>query len=269
MPESLKIEDLRSLSEGWRVQRRVVGALLLREVLTRYGRKNVGFLWLFLEPMLFTLAITALWTATRSVHGSDIPIVAFALTGYSSVLLWRNMPGRCINALRPNATLLFHRQVKILDVYLARVVLEAVAATMSFVALGLIFWSIDWLAPPEDAMQVLWGWLLLAWFGASFGILLGGLSESVDMVEKFWPPFSYLMFPLSGAAFIVDALPTNVKEIVLYIPVLHAVEYIRDGYFGSHFRAHFDLSYLILCNTALTLFAVSQVRRIGTPIGEE
>jgi hypothetical protein len=44
--------------------------------------------------------VTALWTATKSVHGSDLPIVAFALTGYSSVLLWRNMPGRCIGALR-------------------------------------------------------------------------------------------------------------------------------------------------------------------------
>ena len=49
------------------VQWRVTHALLIRELITRYGRNNVGFLWLFLEPMLFTLAITAVWTATRSV----------------------------------------------------------------------------------------------------------------------------------------------------------------------------------------------------------
>ena len=92
---------------GWTIGRRVIGALLLRELLTRYGRNNIGFLWLFVEPMLFVLIITAVWSATRSIHGSVIPIVAFALTGYSSMLLWRGMPGRCIGALRSNMPLLY------------------------------------------------------------------------------------------------------------------------------------------------------------------
>ena len=90
---------------SWTINRRVIGALLLREMLTRYGRNNIGFLWLFVEPMLFTLVITIFWSATRTIHGSNIPIVAFALTGYSSLLMWRNMPGRCAGALkstRPN-----------------------------------------------------------------------------------------------------------------------------------------------------------------------
>ena len=76
----------------------MIWALLLREILTRYGRHNIGFLWLFVEPMLFTLGVAALWTA-RAVHGSDLPIVAFAITGYSSVLLWRNMPCAAIGAI--------------------------------------------------------------------------------------------------------------------------------------------------------------------------
>ena len=84
-----------SLIASLKVQRRVLAALLVRELLTRYGRHNIGFLWLFVEPMIFTIGVTILWTATKSVHGSDLPISAFALTGYSSVLLWRNMPGRC------------------------------------------------------------------------------------------------------------------------------------------------------------------------------
>ncbi|NQZ48076.1 MAG: ABC transporter permease, partial [Erythrobacter sp.] len=80
------------------VQLRVIDALLRREMLTRYGRHNIGFMWLFAEPMLFTVGVAILWSATKSIHGSDLPIGAFALTGYSSVLLWRNMPGRCIGA---------------------------------------------------------------------------------------------------------------------------------------------------------------------------
>src|SRR5512136_516731 len=113
------------LLRSFRIQLRVIGALLMREILTRYGRHNIGFLWLFVEPMLFTLGVTALWTLAKAHQVSRIPIVAFAITGYSSVLLWRNMPGRCVSAIEPNLALLYHRNVKIIDVFAARLILEA------------------------------------------------------------------------------------------------------------------------------------------------
>lgn len=114
------------------VQRRVIFALLMREVLTRYGRHNIGFLWLFVEPMIFTVGITILWNATGATHGSNLPISAFALTGYSTVLLWRNMPGRCSMAVTPNLALMYHRNVKVIDIFIARILLEVVGNTASF-----------------------------------------------------------------------------------------------------------------------------------------
>lgn len=251
------------------VQWRVVWALILREMLTRYGRNNIGFLWLFLEPMLFTMAVTALWTATRTVHGSDLPIVAFAVTGYSAILLWRNLPGRCIGAASANTSLLHHRPVKILDIYWARILLEQSAVSTSFVALGLVLWAAGWLNPPEDALQVLAGWLMLAWFGAGLALTLGGVSERLEIIEKLWPPTSYLLLPFSGAAFIADALPPAAREIALYLPMLHAVEYIREGYFGSRMVAHYDLGYLTMWNLGLTLAGLCAVRLIGVDRGEE
>jgi len=255
--------SLRRFLYALTVQRRVLGALVLREIVTRYGRNNIGFLWLFVEPMLFTIAITALWTATKAVHGSDLPIVAFALTGYSSILLWRNMPGRCIGALDSNKALLFHRQVRILDVYASRIMLEFAATSSSFVLLGIAFWAGEWLLPPEDAMEVVGGWLLLAWFGAALGLTLGGLSEKFDLVQKLWPPTSYLIFPLSGAAFIADALPPKAREIVLHLPMLNCVEIIREGYFGTKITAHYDVQYVVMFNLALTVTGLALVRQIG------
>jgi ABC-type polysaccharide/polyol phosphate export permease len=254
---------------SWTIQRRVLVALVLRELLTRYGRNNIGFLWLFVEPMLFTLVITAFWTATKSIHGSNIPIVAFAVTGYSSLLLWRNIPGRCIGALRANISLLYHRQVTILDVYLSRIVLEVVGATTSLTALAIVFSLMGWMSGPEDVLQVAFGWALLAWFGAALGLTIGGLSEKFEVVGRLWPPFSYLLFPLSGVAFIVDALPQNFRDIVLWLPQLNALEFIREGWFGSLMRAHYDLAYLSLFNLLLTFAGLSLVRQIGLDAREE
>jgi ABC-type polysaccharide/polyol phosphate export permease len=252
----------------WTINRRVISALLIREMLTRYGRNNIGFLWLFVEPMLFTILITLFWTATKTIHGSNIPIVAFALTGYSSLMMWRNMPNRALSAVTSNMSLLYHRQVTIMDIYTSRILLEFMAGTTSFVALGVIFYAFGWLTLPEDSLQVLGGWMLLAWFGAGLGLTVGGLSEKFDVVKKLWPPFAFLLFPLSGVAFIADALPPHMREIVLWLPMLNALEYLREGWFGSAMHAHYDVPYVMIFNLVLTFMGLSLVRQIGLDSSE-
>jgi ABC-type polysaccharide/polyol phosphate export permease len=251
------------------VQRRVIWALVLREILTRYGRQNIGFLWLFVEPMLFTLVIAAIWTATQRIHGSNLPIVAFALTGYSALFLWRNIPNRCFGALESNKSLLFHRQVQIPDVYWARIILELLAGTTSFVVLAIAFWAVEVLLPPEDAFEVLGGWLLLCWFAAGLGLTLGGLSEKFEIVAKLWPPMTYALLPFSGAAFIADALPKEAREIVLYLPMLNCVEIIREGWFGSKMTAYYDVGYVVVFNLVLTFAGLALVRQVGKGSDQE
>lgn len=251
------------------VNARIVHALLMREVLTRFGRHNIGFLWMFVEPMMFTLGVTALWTAAKSVHGSELPIAAFALTGYSSVLLWRNMPSRTIGSVEPNLALMYHRNVKVIDIFLARLVLEAAGATISFVVLSIVFVGIGLIAPPEDALKILMAWLLLAFFGVSLAILLGALAEEFEVVEKLWHPAAYILFPLSGAAFLVDALPVEAQRFVLMLPMVHGVEYLREGYFGSQVTAHYDLAYMALISAGLLTLGLAQTRRVSKRVVPE
>lgn len=252
-----------SLSRSFHIQARVIWALILREILTRYGRHNIGFLWLFVEPMLFTLGVTALWTLTGMHHASNLPITAFALTGYSTVLLWRNMPMRCVGSVTPNSALMYHRNVRVMDIFVSRVALEAIGATMSFVALSIVFISLGWMEGPEDPLKVVEGWLLTAWFGAAFAMLLGGAAEKSEMVEKLWHPAAYLLFPLSGAAYLVDAIPKQAQAAALMLPMVNGTELVRDGYFGSKIVAHYDISYMITFNMFLTLFAVALERIVS------
>jgi len=252
-----------SLSESFRVNQRVIGALLSRELITRYGRHNIGFLWLFVEPMMFTLVITALWTATKSVHGSDLPIAAFALTGYSTVLLWRNIPGRCVGALLQNGSLLYHRNIKPFDIYAARTILEVGGGTIAFMVLAMAFIATELITMPEDILLVVAGWLAIAWFGVALGFILGSLSYLSPLVEKIWNPFSYLLFPLSGAAFLVSALPASFQKIVLWLPMVHGVEMVRDGYFGSKFVAIYDTGFLLICNLVLSVIALLLLRYVS------
>lgn len=252
-----------TLAKSLRIQSNVIVALILREILTRYGRHNIGFLWLFVEPMLFTLGVTALWTISGMHHSSDLPITAFALTGYSAVLLWRNMPARCVGSIEPNSALMYHRNVRIIDIFVSRVMLEAIGATISFALLSVIFIMLGMINPPEDILKLMEGWFLTAWFGASLAMLLGAWSEKSEIVEKLWHPAAYLLFPLSGAAYLVDALPKVAQSAVLWLPMVHGTELIRDGYFGSKINAHYDASYMALVSMGLTLAALALERKVS------
>jgi len=242
-----------SLARALTIQGRVLHALFLREVITRFGRHNLGVLWLFGEPMLFTLGVLSLWSLAGLHHGTNFTISAFAITGYSSVLLWRNCATRSSAAIQQNANLLYHRNVQVLDVLLTRILIEVAGATASFAILSAVFISLGLMNVPVDPMQVLIGWLMLAWFGGALALLIGSAGSFSEMVERLWHPVSYLLFPLSGAAFMVDWLPGRMQQFVLALPMVHGVEVLRAGYFGIAVHPHFNLAYMGAVSLCLTL----------------
>ena len=249
-----------TLRQSFAIQRRVISALLMREVITRFGRENVGVLWLIGEPMMFTLGVATLWAAAGMNHGSSIPIVAFAITGYSSVLLWRNTVNRCNSGIQHNLNLLYHRNVRVIDVFATRITLEMAGATASFLVLAVIFTGIEWIAPPVDPLLVVGGWLMLAWFGAALAIVVGAATAYSELIDRIWHPTAYLLFPLSGAAFMVDWLPPALQQTVLLLPMVHGVEMVREGYFGNVVPTHYDVAYMASVNLVLTLVGLFILR---------
>lgn len=102
-----------SFLESLLIQKRVIGALLMREIITRYGRNNIGFLWLFVEPLLLTLVMVLMWKFFRMHNVSALNIVAFTLTGYPMMMMWRNASNRAIGSIAANTSLLYHRNVRV------------------------------------------------------------------------------------------------------------------------------------------------------------
>jgi ABC-type polysaccharide/polyol phosphate export permease len=158
---------------------------------------------------------------------------------------------------------LYHRNVKVLDIYLARLLLEVSGATISFMMLTLFFWSIGWMHGPEDVLLIMEAWFLLALFGAGLAVFLGSLSEEFEVVEKLWHPASYLLFPLSGAAYLVSSLPPSVQPMALKLPMVNGVEMLREGYFGSEMTAVYDLPYFVCSTLLVWLLALVQLRKVS------
>src|SRR5688572_32749976 len=73
--------EMSAISQGLRIQGRVIGALMMRELLTRYGRHNIGFLWIMVEPLLFAVLVGVLWNFMWGATKHGIGVMSFVVSG--------------------------------------------------------------------------------------------------------------------------------------------------------------------------------------------
>lgn len=252
-----------SFKESLMIQMRVIGALLMREIITRYGRNNIGFLWLFIEPLMITMFIVVMWKFMRADQVSSLNIVAFVLTGYPMAMMWRNASNRAIGAISGNMSLLYHRNVRVLDTILARVLLEVAGATIAQIAIMAILLAMRWIEWPVDIFYMLLAWLLMALFALGLGLVICSIAFKFDAFGKLWGTFSFVMLPLSGAFFFVSTLPQQAQEYVLWIPMVHGTEMFRQGYFGGSMLTMENPWYLLLCDLVLLFIGLAMVAKFS------
>ena len=252
----------RSVFRSIFVQARVIWALILREMTTRYGRENIGFLWIIGEPILFCGGVAIAWTTMRPAHEHGLPVTAIVITGYIPLTMWRHCIGRAVKAYESNGSLLFHRQVTPLDIITARSALEVAGTVMAGLIVAIIAVMVGFMDPPKDIGLVLLGLTYQALFCYACALLIATLSEMSDVMEKFVGVISYLAIPFSGAFTMVDWVPKHFQFILLWSPSVNNVEMIRGGQFGSASHPIYDLYYDTWMTALLLVIGISLTLRV-------
>ena len=251
------------------IQGRVIWALLLREIITRFGRHNIGVLWLLVEPLLFVLGVAALWSLVESKSVGVGSAAEFAAVSYSTVLLWRNPSSRMVKAVEANQSLLYHRYVRPMDFFWARILLEYGAGTAGFLLVYLLFLAFGVTHWPYDTLTMIFGWLLIAWFSFSFSLFTAAISEFSEAIEKIWHVVLYFMLPISGSFFPAYVVPQPFRNYLLLSPLVDATEYFHHGYYGPRMPTYYNMGYLIAVNTLFTLIALSMIKIVGRRVQPE
>lgn len=253
-----------SLRKGWDIQTRVIGALMIRELTTRFGRENIGFLWIMVEPMLFALLVGLLWRAMKGPFEFGVDIVAFVVTGYIPLVLFRSSVSRAVSSFSANGSLMYHRQIKILDLIMVRFGIEFIGHMMAYLFIGLALGALGFFPLPYDIGFVILGWFYYSLFTFSITLIVAPLSEMSEVLEKIVPVATYIMIPFSGAFYFVSALSPAAAEFVLYSPPVHGMEMMRYGVFGPSIDPHYNfvypLAFSLIC-VALGLLLCRIVRK--------
>lgn len=241
-------------------QSNIVGALIMREMATRYGRRGLGFLWVVGEPLLFCFGVILIWTFIRSHGAHGLGVAPFAMSGYMCLILLRHSIAFSQSAVNANLGLLYHRALGPLHFYLARAILELAGATSAFIIVYLTLILFRQVDPPHDYLLIYGGWMLMWLMATGTGFILSGLAMRSEVMERLVPLISYAMIPLSGVFFMIDWLPEAVRDTYLLVPFPNAVEMVRGGVFGETVPTHFRLGYAIATAFLLLLAGLLMIK---------
>lgn len=252
-----------TLWRAWRVERRVLGALFMREIQIRWGRRNLGFAWVIAEPLLFAFPVIVMWSFIRAPFEHGVPMVGLVWSGYLPLLMFRHTTGQALYVVRSNGAMLYHRAVTPLDIVLGRGLLElmgAVAATVTSFTVLYVLGQLEW---PHNFSLMLIGMIYMAWWSISVALLVAAGSERTDFVEHVWQPIAYMYLPISGFLYLADWLPSSIRNIALTVmPSLHAYEMIRAGLWGNRIATYYDIPYVTLVLAVLTIIGLWVVRGV-------
>lgn len=254
-----------SLGECLAVQARVIGAVIMRELHTRYGRDNIGYLWLIAEPLMLGTIISVLHSGS-SGHAGGIHPVAFTVVGYCNFIMFRGIVNRSEGSLHANLPLLYHRMVTVFDITFGRALLEAAGTISAFTILMVFCVMLDYANLPERPLYLAAGIGELFWFSLAISMIIAGGSHERTFWERMVHPFTYFMIPLSGAFYMVGWIPEKYRYYLMFNPLPHIMEVIRYGVFPTATLEYVNFGYVNAACAILTLFGLLALRSVKSRI---
>lgn len=241
---------------------RVLHALLLREMITRYGRTSLGYVWALLEPVAVIALLTLLFMQIAQAPPYGHSFALFYATGYIAfhwVIDISSVSARSVHVNRP---LLAFPNVSALDTVLARFLLQALTglavAVIVFgaIVLGFAESSGFSLAPLLTAYALA---LLLAF---SIGLVnCWGFTISKGW-ELAWGVVSRPLLLVSCVFYSFESLPTMARDVLWYNPIVHIVGLMRAGFYPIYDPAHVSVAYVLSIAMGLSLVGLWSLRNV-------
>jgi capsular polysaccharide transport system permease protein len=213
---------------------RVLAALVIREMITRYGRSWGGYIWAVLEPIGIIVILSLAFSQIVRVPAIGSSFVLFYATGYVPFHFFLETALNTGLSVSVNKALLQLPMVTALDVLLSRFLLSLLTLILvACVIFGGMLLVID------DQVALAFDHLLSA---AAAAVMLGlGVGAVNAVAFEFFPPWRQIwgivsrpLFLISGIFFTFDELPRTIREILWWNPLIHVVGEARKGFYPTY-----------------------------------
>lgn len=234
----------RSLKSAMLEHARVISALMLRDIKTRFGATYFGFLGGLIMPLGHIAIILTIYIALgrRAPIGTDVAL--YLGTAIVPFILWSYTHQKVMQSFSQNRALTSFPIVKFGDILIARSLVELLNAVLivCVVATALFMRGSDLFI--NDQPSFLYVLILAYALGISTGFIFGLLAMLMPAFMLVGFVFIPLYWATSGVFFIPEALPEQARVAIAVFPLSHIVDFGRSAFYASYLSDYPNLLYV-------------------------
>jgi capsular polysaccharide transport system permease protein len=236
-----------TLSELVAVQWRVLVALMLRDIKTRFGGSEWGFLIAIAWPLLHIVILLLLNAgAGRVAPYGDSAALWFA-TGIVPFMAFSYMSRFIMYGIVMNRPMLMFPRVKITDILFARAIVEVLSAGCVILILAVIFWANGINFVPLNPSQACFAIAAAMLLGLGAGVINAIIAVAYPIWATAYSLFTVVLWLTSGVFFVASALPEAIRYPLSFNPIVHGVEWMRSAYYEGYGASFLDRGYMVGC----------------------
>lgn len=241
---------------------RSIGALMLREMSTTYGRSAGGYIWAVLEPAAAVVFLTVVISVGVGVRvpalGQNFALFyASGMLGFMTYLRVSAKVGNCIPFSR---ALLNYPGVTWIDALLARYFLSMLTnmVVFSIVIGGLI--AIFHIEVSINVSALALGVAMCAVLSLGIGTLMAYLFPVYPTIQLIWSILTAPLMLISGVLFLFDDLPQRSRDLLWFNPLIHVVGMVRSGFYPYYTADYVSPIYVFSIGMGCTLVGLLLLR---------
>ena len=229
-------------------------ALIIKSTISRFNTMSLGYLWLFIEPLIQLMAILIIFGVIFGRFDNGVFTIESLLFTILNWFLIRDLITFNLHTLRSNKNYLVYPTLKPILFYLAgfiSITITSFIVQLSFFILASLF--LDGFIF-QNTWQLIYVFTLSALFGLSISIILSSVSIDKPGLKRVFALSLRFLYLGSLVIFPVEIIPTEFINVVLYNPLAQLMELVREIIFPIR---DYDLSLTYINFWLIVLFISS------------
>jgi capsular polysaccharide transport system permease protein len=228
-----------------RRQRRVLYALMLRNMRTKFFGNGLGYLFAVAWPLTHIVLLVATFVVLGRLAPAGDSVALFVATGVLPFQTFSYLSRFMMISLLRSRPLLAFPEVKVLDMLFAAALLEILSACCVVIAFLVIAWFAGIDAMPRDIVQATYALGACMLLGLGYGLLHGVIALAFPPWFTGYTLVIVLLWLCSGVYFVPDAMPGSIREALAWIPTVQVIEWMRSAYYEGYGGLLLDRGYVI------------------------
>ncbi|MEM0949209.1 MAG: ABC transporter permease [Pseudomonadota bacterium] len=213
---------------------RVISALMIREMITRYGRSWGGYFWAVAEPVGMIAMLSLAFSQFLKTPPLGSSFMLFYAAGYLPFSFYMTINSMTSQAVSSNRQLMQYPMVTPMDAIFARCILQVltmiVVTVIILVAFSYVIDERITISMPEFISACLAATIL----GLGGGTLNVVLFTYIPSYKNVWSIISRPLFLVSGIFYTVETMPANVQTILLWNPLVHVTGEAHKAFYPTY-----------------------------------